>query len=165
MTPAATTADELVARFSQPEGFRKLFGWFVGKRARAAHALFTSAAEKGATRAYTLDRREYKDNIYYVKAISLRGDLDETVLARMTREASLLPLGTLRYEGQMAPTLPDAMGSVDDAADIHALSRPADGILVYPVSFLDAKRRDASWALWALHEGEAFVFPIDDKEL
>jgi len=159
-----TVVDDLTARFSTPEGLKKYFGLLGGKRAKGSAELLGRATGSGVARAYTLDHREHDGSTYYVKAISTRGDLDEKTLAELTREATLLPLGTLRYEGMMAATMPEELGSTDDASDIHSLSRLAEGIVVYPVSIM-SKKGDASYAFW-LTTGDAwYVEPIDDKKL
>ena len=159
-----TVVDDLAARFSTPEGLKKYFGLLGGKRAKLSAELIGRATASGVARAYTLDHREYEGSTYYVKAVSTRGDLDEATLSELTRAATLLPLGTLRYEGMMAATLPDELGSTDDANDIHSLSRLGQGIVVYPVSIM-SKRGDASHAFWLTTGDEWYVEPIDDKKL
>ena len=160
-----TTIDSIAARFSSPEGIKKYYGLFAGKRTKATVALMENAEASGVARSYTLDRREYDGSVYYVKAIGTRGDLDEATLATLTRAASLLPLGTLRYEGMLAPNLPWPLGSEDEASDVHNLSRLDEGILVYPFSIM-SKKGDATYAFWVLSkEGYYSVEPIDDKKL
>jgi hypothetical protein len=159
-----STEHQLVERFSAPGGFKKHIGFLGGKLARACEELFTTADAKGAARSYTLDRREYEGSAYFVKAISTNGDLDEATLAELTREAALLPLGRLRYEGMLAPTLPDAVGSNPETPDVQALSRLSQGIIVYPVTIL-SKKQDAKYSLWARKGDQYFVYPIEDKKL
>ena len=159
-----TTTDQLVARFSDPAGFKKYIGFLGGKRAKAAHEVFTSAEAKGAAQSYTLDTRDHEGTGYYIKAISTNGDLSESMVSELTRAAQLLPLGRVRYEGMMAPTMPDAVGCVDDAADVHALSRLAEGVIVYPVTVL-SKKQTADFALWARKGDEWYVYPLEDKRL
>lgn len=159
-----STTDSIATRFTTAEGLKKHFGLFGRTRAKLSHELITGAEATGVSPAYTLDRREYEGSVYYVKAVSTRGDLDEQTLAELTRAATMLPLGALRYDGMMAPTLPDAIGSEPEAATVHALSRPDDGILVYPFSIM-SKKGDATYAFWAASGGNWFVEPIDDKKL
>jgi hypothetical protein len=159
-----TTTDSIAARFTTPDGLKKHFGFLGGKRAKASHELISRADASGVAAAYTLDRREYEGSSYYVKAVSTRGDLDEGTLAELTRQATMLPLGTLRYEGMMAPTMPDAVGSDHESASIHGLSRLEQGIIVYPVSIM-SKKGDAGHAFWVNAGGQWFVEPIDDKKL
>jgi hypothetical protein len=163
-TTDVTTTDALVSRFADPAGFKKYIGMLGGKRAKASHALFSGADERGAARSYLLDTREHDDAYYYIRAISVRGDLDEATLAELTRAATLLPLGTIRYEGMMAPTLPDAVGSSGEATDVHDLSNLEAGVIVYPVTEL-SKKGLSNFALWARSGTEWFVYPIEDKKL
>jgi hypothetical protein len=159
-----TTPEELVTRLSDPAGFKKMWGFLGGKRAKAAHALFTGADAKGVARSYTLDTREHEGTGYYLKAIGTRGDLTGDQLNELTRAAKLLPLGTVRYEGMMAPTMPEFLGSSDDANDVHSLSRLDEGIIVYPVTVLN-KKREVTFAAWA-HQGDQWsVYPIEDNKL
>lgn len=159
-----TTSDELVARFTDPNGFKKYIGFLGGKLAKKSHDVFSSAEQRGAVESYVLDTREHDGTYYYLRAISTQGDLDEATLGELSREAKLVPLGTVRYEGMQAAVLPDAVGSNPEAADVHALSRLDRGIIVYPVTELSKKGR-SSWALWAAKGGEWFVYPIEDKKL
>ena len=160
-----TTTDDLVRRFSDPNGFKKYIGFLGGKQAKAAHAVFDGAEAKGAARSYVLDHRQHDNgNHYYVRAISINGDLDEQTLSELSRQASLLDLGKIRWEGAMAPTMPDAVSSTPDARDIHDMSRPEQGIIVYPVTE-DNKKNLSSYALWAISEGQCYIYPIDDKKL
>ena len=159
-----TTTDELVQRLSDPAGFKKINGFLGGKRAKASHELFTTADERGVARSYTLDTREHEGTGYYIKAIGTRGDLTPEQLAELTRSAKLLPLGTVRYEGMMAPTMPEVLGSSDEASDVHNLSRLDEGILVYPVTVLN-KKREVTFAAWT-HKGDEWsVYPIEDNKL
>jgi hypothetical protein len=157
-------ATDLVARFADPAGFKKYIGLLGGKRAKASHALFSTADDRGAARSYVLNTREFDDSYYFIRVISTRGDLAEDTLDDLTRAASLLPLGSIRYEGMMAPTLPDAVGSDLEAADVHSLSRLDEGIIVYPVTEL-SKKGASSYALWARTGDDWFVYPIEDKKL
>jgi hypothetical protein len=163
-TTDVTTTDALVSRFADPAGFKKYIGFLGGKLAKASQELYSSADERGAARSYVLDTREHDGSYYYIRAISVRGDLDETTLASLTRAATLLPLGTVRYEGAMSPVLPDAVGSSAEAADVHELSRLDEGIIVYPVTEL-SKKALSNFALWARSGSEWFVYPIEDKKL
>jgi hypothetical protein len=166
MAAITTTPDELVQRLSDPKGFKKIFGWFGGKAAKVAHELFSTADQRGVARSYTLDYRVYErnGNGYYIKAIGTRGDLTAETLARLTQAAKVLPLGTVRYEGTMAATLPEPLGSVLDANDINSLSVLDEGILVYPVTVLD-KKQDATFAVWAHQGGEWYVYPIENSRI
>lgn len=159
-----TTSDELVARFADENGFKKYIGFLGGKLAKKSYELYSSAQERGAAQSYILDTREHEGSHYYLRAISTRGDLDESTLAQLTQAAKLVPLGTVRYEGMMAAVIPDAVGSNDEARDIHALSRLDQGIIVYPVTELN-KRAKSEWALWAIKDGEYYVYPLEDKKL
>ena len=159
-----STTDALVTRFLDPSGFKKYIGFLGGKRAAAAHEVYSTAEAKGAAKSYILDKREYDGSHYYIRAIATQGDLDEQTLAELTREATLLPLGTVRYGGAMAPTLPDSLFDTDDAADVHELSRLDRGVIVYPVTEL-SKKALSSYALWARTGNEWFVYPIEDKKL
>jgi hypothetical protein len=157
--------DTLAAHFATPEAIKKYFGFLGGKRAKGTVELLANAEGSGVARAYTLDRREYEGSLYYVKAIGTRGDLDEATLAELTRAATLLPLGTLRYEGMLAPILPWPLGSDSDSDTIQNLSRLDEGILVYPYSIM-SKKGDSTYAFWAKsNEGYYSVEPIDDKKL
>ena len=159
------TADDLTARFLDPEGFKKYIGFLGGKRAKASHELFSSAPRKGAAQAYILDNREHDGTYYTLNAISIDGDLDEQTLAELSRAAKLAPLGTVRFEGMQAAELPDAFGSNPEANDINSLSRLDRGILVYPVTLLGKKDR-ASWALWAVDAaGTFYLYPLLDKKV
>lgn len=159
-----TTTDELVQRLSEPAAFKKIIGFLGGKRAKAAHELFSSADEKGVARSYTLDQREHEGTGYYIKAIGTRGDLTAEQLAELTRAAKLMSLGTVRYEGMLAATMPEPLGSSDDAHDIHDLSRLDEGILVYPVTVLN-KKREVTFAAWTRKGDEWSVYPIEDNKL
>ncbi len=160
-----TPLDTISARFASPQAIKKYFGFLGGTRAKGTVALLANAEASGVARSYTLDKREYDGSLYYVKAIGTRGDLDETTLAELTRAATMLPLGTLRYEGMLAPILPWPLGSEEEAADVHNLSRLDQGILVYPYSIM-SKRGDSTYAFWAKsNEGFYSVEPIDDKKL
>ena len=159
-----STTDDLVTRFSAPEGFKKYIGFLGGRRAKMSYELWESADEKGAARSYLLDKREYDGSHYYLRAISVRGDLDEATLAQLSREAALFSLGTVRYEGSQAAVLPEAVGSEADARDIHAISRLDQGVIVYPVTEL-SKKALSTYALWARKGDEWFVYPIEDKKL
>jgi hypothetical protein len=159
-----TTSDELVARFRDPAGFKKYIGFLGGKLAKKAYDTYSSADESGAAKSYTLDFREHEGNSYWVKAISVRGDLTPEVLGQLEQAAQLLPLGVLRYEGMMAPVIPDPIGSDDEADVIHGLSRPDEGIIVYPVSIM-SKKKDAAWVLWARTGDDWYVYPLEDKKL
>lgn len=158
-------ADDLTARFLDPNGFKKYIGFLGGKRAKAAHELYANAPRKGAAQAYILDNREHDGTYYTLNAISIDGDLDEQTLAELARAAKLVPLGTVRYEGSQAVDLPDAFGSNPEANDINSLSRLDRGILVYPVTLL-GKRDRASWALWAIDAaGTFYLYPLEDKKV
>lgn len=160
-----STADDLTARFLAPEGFKKYIGFLGGKRARAAHELYSAAPRKGAAQAYILDEREHDGTYYTLNAVSIDGDLDEQTLASLAQQAKLVPLGTVRFEGMMSVDLPDAFGSNPEANDINALSRLDQGILVYPVTLL-SKRARASWALWAIDAaGTFYLYPLEDKKV
>lgn len=158
------TTDDLVQRFSDPSGFKKYFGFLSGGRARRAHELFTTSEESGVTRAYTLDRREHDGSVYFIKAVATRGDIDENTLAELASRAALVPLGSLRYTGMMAATLPKAIGSDDEGAAVHDLSRLDEGIIVYPVSIMSTKA-EATYAAWVRKGSEYFVLPLEDKKL
>lgn len=160
-----TTADTLTARFLDPAGFKKYIGFLGGKRARQAHELYSSAPRKGAGQAYILDNREHDGTYYTINALSIDGDLDEATLAELARQAKLVPLGTVRFEGMMSVDLPDAFGSNPEANDINALSRLDRGIFVYPCTLL-SKRASSTWALWAFDAaGTAYLYPLDDKKV
>lgn len=160
-----TTAADLTARFLDPQGFKKYIGFLGGKRAAKAHEVYSRAARKGAAQAYILDNREHDGTYYTLNAISIDGDLDEQTLAELSRQAKLMPLGTVRFEGMQAAELPDAFGSNPEANDINGLSRLDRGILVYPVTLL-SKRAAATWALWAVDaDGTHYVYPLEDKKI
>ncbi len=158
------SATELAQKFTEPDGFKKLFGFGGGGRAKKAHELFTTADASGVTPAYTLDVRTHEGCLYYIKAISTRGDLDEATLSELTNAAQSVPLGTMRYEGMMAATLPESMASESEASDIYGLSRLNDGIFVFPLSIM-SKKGDAANAAWAEKGGEHFVLPLEDKAI
>ena len=160
-----TTTDQLEQRFAAPGGMRKFFGLLERKRAARGEQLFATADARGVCHAYTLDHRIYIDNTYFIKAISLNGELSGSTITRLTQAAELVPLGRLRWEAGTAPTLPEALGSDPDALDIHSLSSPELGILVYAVSFLGTKRGSATYCVWARSGGDYFVLPVDDKRL
>lgn len=160
-----TVVDDLAARFASPEAIKKYFGFLGGKRSKGTIELMANAEASGVARAYTLDRREYDGSLYYIKAVATQGDLDEKTLAELTREATLMPLGRLRYEGMLAPVLPWPLGSDSDSGDIQGLSRLDQGIIVYPYSIM-SKKGDATYAFWVKSkEGFYSVEPIDDKKL
>lgn len=159
-----TTSAELTARFEAPDGFKKYIGFLGGKLAKNAHEVYSTAEERGAAESYILDTREHDGTYYYLRAISTRGDLDEATLARLTREVKLVPLGTVRYEGMLASTIPQPLGATADARDIHDLSPLDQGVIVYPVTELSKKGR-SSWALWARNGSEYYVYPLEDKKL
>ena len=159
-----TTSAELTARFEAPEGFKKYIGFLGGKLAKKSYELYSSAEQRGAAESYILDTREHDGTHYYLRAIGTRGHLDEATLARLTQAVKLVPLGTVRYEGMMAATIPDAVGSNEEARDIHDLSPLDEGIIVYPVTELTKKAR-SSWALWAVKDGQFYVYPLEDKKL
>ena len=159
-----TTTDELVVRLSDPSGFKKIIGFLGGKRAKKAHEVFTTADEKGVARSYTLDQREHEGTGYYIKAIGTRGDLTAEVLAELTRSAKLMSLGTVRYEGMLASTMPEPLFDTADASDIQRLSRLDEGIIVYPVTVLN-KKREVTFAAWARKGDEWSVYPIEDNKL
>ena len=75
-----------------------------------------------------------------------------------------MPLGTIRFEGMIAATLPQPVGSAPDASEVHALSRLDDGIIVYPVTEL-TRRSVSTFALWARFDDEYFVLPLTDRRL
>lgn len=157
-------SDDLVTRFVHPDGFKKYIGFLGGKRAKRAHEVYSTAEDRGAAQSYILDTREYEGSHYYVRAIATRGDLDEQVLAELTRQATLLPLGTVRFGGAMSPTLPETLFDARGATDVHELSRLDLGVIVYPVTETSKKAR-SSYALWARNGDEWFVYPIEDKKL
>jgi len=159
-----TTSAELTARFEAPEGFKKYIGFLGGKLAKRAHEVYSTADSRGAAESYVLDTREHDGSHYYLRAISIGGDLDEATLAELTREARLVPLGAVRWDGAQAAVLPDAVGSNQEAADVHSISRLDRGIVVYPVTELSKKAR-SSWALWAVKDGQTYVYPLEDKKL
>lgn len=159
-----TTSAELTTRFESPDGFKKYIGFLGGKLAKKSHELYASADQRGAAESYILDTREHDGTYYYLRAIGTRGHLDEATLARLTQAVKLVPLGTVRYEGMMAAVIPDAVSSNDEARDIHDLSPLDEGIIVYPVTELTKKGR-SSWALWAVKDGEYYVYPLEDKKL
>jgi len=158
------TTDDLVTRFSAPDGFKKYIGFLGGKLAKKSQEVWDTADEKGAAQSYLLDKREHDGSHYYLRAIATKGDLDEQTLAELTRAVTLVPLGTVRYEGSQSAVLPDAVGSEEDASDIHSLSRLDDGVIVYPVTELN-KKALSNFALWARSGDEYFVYPIEDKKL
>ena len=164
MSTTDVSTTDLVARFAEPNGFKKYIGFLGGKLAGKCQAIFDSADARGAARSYLLDTRDYDGSYYYVRAISTMGDLDEGTLSELTRAATLLPLGPIRYEGMMAPTLPTAVGSDPEADLVHSLSRLDQGIIVYPVTEL-SKKALSTFALWARKGTEWFVYPIEDKKL
>jgi hypothetical protein len=159
-----TTAAGLTARFEAPDGFKKYIGFLGGKLARNATEIYTTAERRGAAQSYLLDQREHDGTHYHLRAISIDGDLDGETLAELTRAVQLVPLGTVRYEGMMAATLPDPVGGTDDARDIHDLSRLDRGIVVYPITEL-SKKGASSWALWAIKDGQTYLYPLEDKKL
>ena len=158
------TTDELVARFAEPTGFRRYLGLFHGTLAREAFDLFATADARGALRSTVLDEREYDGSQYVVRVIATEGELDEPECEGLARRASRIPLGTIRFEGMLAATLPHPVGSVADAAEVHALSRLDRGIIVYPVTEL-SKRSVSTFALWARVGDDYFVFPLDDRRI
>lgn len=163
MATTQTSPEELVTRLSDPAGFKKIWGFLGGKRAKAAHALFIGADERGVARSYTLDTREHEGTGYYIKAIATHGDLTGDQLSELTRAAKLLPLGTVRFEGMMAPTMPELIGS-SDASDVNSLSHLDEGIIVYPVTVLN-KKRQVTFAAWARKGSDWSVYPIEDNKL
>lgn len=158
------TSEELTTRFTDPAGFKKYFGFMGGGRAKKAHELFTTADTSGVSRAYGLDQREHEGSLYFIKAVSTAGDLDEATLASLTSEAREVALGSLHYDGMMANTLPAAIDLSDDGSTVHNLSRFDDGIIVYPVSIM-SKKAEASFAVWARKGGKFYVLPLEDKKL
>ena len=158
------TTDELTQRFTDPAGFKKYFGFMGGGRAKKSHELLTSADASGVRRAYNLDRREHEGSLYFIKAVSTAGDLDEATLASLTSEAREVALGSLRYDGMMAETLPAAIDLSADSSTVHNLSRFDDGIIVYPVSSMSTKA-EASYAVWARKGDKFYVLPLEDKKL
>lgn len=164
MTLATTTAAGLTTRFEAPDGFKKYIGFLGGRLAREATEIYTTAERRGAAQSYLLDQREHDGTHYHLRAISIEGDLDEQTLAELTRAVQLVPLGRVRYEGMMAATLPSPVGGTADARDIHDLSRLDAGIVVYPVTEL-SKKGSSSWALWAIKDGQTYLYPLEDKKL
>jgi hypothetical protein len=159
-----TTPDALVARFSDPAGFKKYIGFLGGKLAKAAHQAYATADQRGAAESYLLDTREHDGTYYHLRAIGTRGNLDETTLAQLAQDVKLVPLNRVRYEGMLSPTIPDAVGSNPEAGDVHALSRLDQGIIVYAVTQL-SKKAASTWALWAVKGGQFYVYPLEDKKL
>ena len=164
MTRSEPTTDELVAWFAQPSGFRRYFGLRRGELAREAHELFSAADSRGAVRSTVLDQREYDGSRYVIKAIATDGELDDAERDELADQASSVPLGTVRFEGMVAATLPRPVGSVSDASDVHAISRLERGIIVYPVTKL-SKRSVSTFALWARIGEDFFVLPLDDRRI
>jgi hypothetical protein len=158
------TADEIVQHFSAPAGFKKYIGFLGGKRAAKSTELFNGAERRGAARNYMLDSREHEDVHYDIVAFSTGDGLSQSQLDDLTRQAQLVPLGTLRYEGMLAATLPDAFGSNAEANDINALSDPAAGVFVLPITKMK-KSATHTWTLWAAKDGEFFVYPVEDRKI
>lgn len=164
MARTEPTVEELVARFEKPGGFRRYFGPFRRALAREAHELYVTAEARGALRSVVLDERQFDGSQYVVRAIATEGELDERRREELARHAALVPLGTIRFEGMIAATLPQPVGSAPDASEVHALSRLDDGIIVYPVTEL-TRRSVSTFALWARFDDEYFVFPLTDRRL
>lgn len=158
------TTEELAQRFRDPNGFKKYIGFGGGRLAKRCQDALASSDENGVCRSYTLDTRTHDGSYYYIYAIATRGDLDERTLSELTRMATLIPLGTVRWESSMAPQLPDAVGSSEKASAIHGLSRLDEGIIVYPEGFL-SKRGESSFAVWARTAQHYAVYPLADKKL
>ncbi|AJT41884.1 hypothetical protein [Psychromicrobium lacuslunae] len=161
---SADIETELVARYSEPAPYKKHLGSFRGKRTKAAAELFNNAEQRGARQSYLLDSRNHEGKIFSVRAISLRGDLSEQVVAELTAAAQQLSVGRLFWEGQFAPLLPEAIGSDSDAADTHSLSRLADGIIVFP-TIQEGKQKPYSYCVWARQGGDYFIVPVSDDWL
>lgn len=158
------TTDELIQRFRQPDGFKKYIGFGGGKLAKRCQDALASSDENGVCRSYTLDTRTHDGSYYFIKAIGTRGDLDENTLAELTRGATLIPLGTVRWESSMAPELPNPVGSSIEASAVHGLSRLDEGIIVYPVWHL-SKKADSSFAIWARIGQQYAVYALADKKI
>lgn len=158
------TAEELAQRFRAPDGFRKYIGFLGSRLARRCQDALAASDENGVCRSYLLDTRTHDGSYYRIKAVGTRGDLDEETLAQLTREATLIPLGTVRWESSMAPELPNMIGSSGEASVVHSLSRLDEGIIVYPDWFL-SKNADSSFAVWARTAQDYAVYPLEDKKL
>lgn len=158
------TPEELAQQFRAPDGFKKYIGFLGGRLAKRCQDALASSDENGVCRSYTLDSRTHDGGYYYINAIGTRGDLDEHTVSELTREATLIPLGAVRWESSMAPQLPNAIGSDDKAAAIHSLSRLSEGIIVYPKWFV-SKAGTSTFAVWARTGDDYAVFPLEDKKL
>jgi hypothetical protein len=158
------TADEIVQHFTDPAGFKKYIGFLGGKRAAASTALLADADAKGAARNYVLDTREHEGTHYEIVAFSTGEGLAQGQLDQLIRQATLVPLGTVRYEGMMAAELPQAFASNDEANDINLLSDPAAGVFVLPIT-KSSKKTVYSWTIWAVKDGQFYAQPLEDKKL
>lgn len=159
-----STETDLVTRYSDAAPYKKHLGSLRGKRTRAAAELFNTAEQRGALKSYLLDTRNHEGKLFSVRAISTHGDLSEQVLAELSVAAQRLSVGRLFWEGQFAPLLPEAVGSDPDAADTHSLSRPAEGIIVYP-TIQEGKQKPYSYCVWAQRDGRYYIVPVNDDWL
>jgi hypothetical protein len=126
--------------------------------------VLAAADDKGAARNYVLDTREHDGTHYEIVAFSVGEGLSQEQLDRLTRQATLVPLGTVRFEGMMAAELPEAFASNTEANSINQLSDPSEGVFVLPIT-KSSKKSVYSWTVWAVQDGQFYARPLEDKKL
>ncbi|MEI3845477.1 MULTISPECIES: hypothetical protein [unclassified Microbacterium] len=158
-----TTRSEIAAKLDD-FAFQKMnFGGFLmNKRAKASHALWTRAADKGVTELALLATRDYGDgNVYDVAAFVPDGDVPAALAQELSAEAEhLADAVNLREHGYVYTALEpwDGGGTIWIAKkpEFRALSRLGQGVHVIPIQRLSGLG-EPRWLAWAREGGQLHI--------
>lgn len=150
-----TSRTEIAQKLEDFSYQKKKFGGFLmNKRAKASHAMWTSATRKGVTELTLLATRDYgDDNVYDVAAFTLDGTVPDGAIARLAPVAEQLADElNLREHGytydSLVPWDGDGKVWISKKPEFRNLSDPAQGVFVIPIQRL-AGEGTPHWLAWA----------------
>jgi hypothetical protein len=160
---------KLAATLDQPAGFAAVMsGMFKGGKAKKAHAIYSTAQEKGVYETTELRFATHDSFGYTIMAFSTKGPLELGVRETLARQADRFPLGTIRYESMSYSTL-QPWGwhprSYDPSENtIATIGEPYPGVLVY-TAVVGTKGSDRPLVIHARKDGKDYIYPVPGKAL
>jgi hypothetical protein len=154
----------LAASLDRPSGFAAVMrGMFRNGKAKAAHALWTSAQRKGLYDTVELRFSTHDSTGYAVLAFSEHGPVDPSTRETLATQAEGFPLSTLRYECWMYSGLdphgwhPSSWEPGDHTID--AIADPYPGIHVF-TAVTKPKGADRPLVAHCVVDGRDYIYPI-----
>ena len=158
-----TTREELALRLDDLAYQKKNFGGFMmNKQAKASHALWMSASDKGVAELSVLATRDYGDgNVYDVAAFTLNGTVPGEVAAELAPAAErLADSANLRAHGYTYSSMVPWDGGekiwIKDKPAFRNLSRLDVGVYVIPIQRLIGDN-EPHWLAWTRTNGDLAI--------